>query len=1391
MNSVRKTFLIVALSIISVLSLVFSALFALRPQEKAFADNLFVDTPSVLVEYDQSVEGVDEGRKGIKVTSLVDGRAVAFKSELGGNFEIAFRPLSFTENGSDFNKITFTIRSNDSRYGLILSLYKDSANKIKYSVSINLPEVIYGRSTSKDSTSGFMNTGSIAVLGFDVQTMEAYAYNGVSRVLLADLDNQNTMAGMSTTALFSGFSTYSVEMALSGYTANSASVLLYELNGQSLAGQTLTNSAGAELCGTPVLCDGVKGVDYQIDKTEIKTYDVIDGITEVKGIIKSVDPDGIETTLVDGKFTPDKVGGYDLTFIPEDQNGITGLAKTVSIKVYNEEPSINIKTAFPIEDMRVGVGALVQFPWAVFESELDCGTKIPNVILSIEKDGQSVANYSADKISEYVFNNSGNYTVTLKTVSIYGTEKQLSSSVVVSEDIPVFEVESKYEDIYDIEKVLSLPRAVVVGKNAFATATVYYPNGRVVRADNVVLDERGTYKVKYEYTSGQETFEYLRYFNVDKESASLWDSVRGVTKGFEIAPSYCAELYEGVVLTATRSGAKSRYANLIDLSDNGSRDKLLEFIPVPRENSQMEFSTMYVTLVDAYDQNNKVTVKFNKDAYSDHYVIYVSVCANKEGTYTKSMSVRGSFYGAYNSRNFGLYPAIPTTLYFDYQTLTLHASIRNNSTDFYEVVASLTDETQVGKGNAFKGFTSSLIYLEISFENVVASGANLMILNVDGQSMGTKYVDDKNAPIIDVDYDGNAQDNLPLGIVGGKYPVFKTQALDMVDGVCDKPQVKIYYYTDSINRVRYPDVNGEYFIPDKTGLYCIEYTATDKHENVSKKTVVVEIVDTLPALGYDFGTFSNKAYTGDVISIPTGGEFGGSGTLKVSVKVVKDGQNVSLDNNIFTPKSTGKYSVEVTVKDYVGTEQTFIHEIDVSVVDRPLFERATVPEAVLLGRTVNIAKWKAFDYSSGAEQETAVTLSVDGNVLSDWTWTPNEAGVKTLVFSATNGNGTTQENVQVEVLDATSSGQNLYLAKYFRQENVEISGTSSFDVTATADGGKITFVNPVIVDGFRLRFSVPADKNAYQAIRVTLVDTQNAKQKLVFDVKKNDKNLTVDKSDFVMGADVKEIAGSFFGISTIPFEINYSVSENTISDYLGNVVYIVEKAYDGSAWTGFESGKVYVSMEIVGKEGDSAFNLLSISNQTFTGRTKKDLIIPQIFYNPIINVNFGDMMTIQPAVAYDILSEVVEFNVTVYTPSGVKLLTKADPTKSYEFKVEEYGAYKIEYFVKDSAGNDNKYMPDILIVNVYDKIQPEITLNSTVPSLVVVGKSFSIPKAVITDNANDSVTLKVWIIEPNGTMVEVGSSYTPTSVGKYQLVYFASDNSGCTTFLTFEIKVGR
>jgi hypothetical protein len=420
-----------------------------------------------------------------------------------------------------------------------------------------------------------------------------------------------------------------------------------------------------------------------------------------------------------------------------------------------------------------------------------------------------------------------------------------------------------------------------------------------------------------------------------------------------------------------------------------------------------------------------------------------------------------------------------------------------------------------------------------------------------------------------------------------------------------------------------------------------------------------------------------------------------------------------------------------------------------------------------------------------------VTVSVDGNVLSDWKWTPQTAGVSTLKFSATNKNGTQSVEKKVEVLDSAAEG--VYLSNFFKKENVTFGGTSStFIITATENNAGVTFANPLCAVGFSLRFSIPVENNAFKAVRITLQDSENVAQKLVFDVEKNE-NESADWSKFVCGDVVKEISGSFFGVTAIPFEINYDVERAVLTDYSGNVVYIVEKAANGNEWQGFESGMIYVSMEFVDKSGDAAINLMALSNQTFSGKTRKDTIIPQIISTTVTGVEYGEDIVIKPASAYDILSKVTKFTLTVVSPKGEKLLDQVNPEVEYRIKAELYGGYRIDYYVEDSAGNNNKYIPTSIMVNVYDRELPVITVKGAVKDLVEIGKAFKIPSATVSDNETKDISLLVWIIEPNGRMVNVTKlkSYTPTNLGKHVLTYYACDESGCVTIESFDIIVGR
>ncbi len=1392
MSKVKKI-AISCLSVVLILCTVI-ALTNLSRYNTTFADGLFETSPHYTVETNKSNELSEDGKSGLKITTKVNNQILKFKNSMSGKFEVAFRPISLTEGGYNFTEVSFIIRSEDSRYGLKLNFKETSTTEgtfsPKYGVSLTLPEICYGRSKSVASTSSFTNVGDIAVLGFDPDTMETYGYNGDKKVSLLDLDDKYQMSGISTNLIYTGFTTYNVEMIVSGITGDSASLILYSVNGQELSGETFTNTAGAIVSGVPSISNGVINKEYKIADDAIVTYDVLDGFSETfNGNIKATSPSGKTVDLVDGKFTPDEEGEYILEFIPKDTEGVTRLSKKVAIKVFGSMPETTINTAYPLENRKVGVGSTVKFPMAESYSQLNLHNANSKVNLIIKQDEQVIATFDATVDNAYTFDKVGDYTAVYATESLYGQQFEVVSNIVVDGAAPVFELEEKLQALYALDTVLPLPNSTVSGSKLWAERKVYFPDGRLTTAGVVCLDVEGCYKVEYSAKVNGIEYSHFEYFNVKQESASLWTNVKGVNTDYSVAPAYSAELYEGVLLTANRSSATARYTNLIDLSDNGKEDTLLEFIPVPVENSEPEFSVMYVTLVDAYDENNKITIKIEKDDYSDHYVVYVSVCANKEGIFTTSKSIRGSFYGSYTSRWWGIYPAISTSLYFDYATLTIYGSIKNNSSEYYQEFVKLDDIKQVGQGNVWKGFTDGLVYLDITFDKVVSSGANLLILNVDGHKFDNKYVNDAIAPKIYVDFLGNDENELPVGVVDKNYSIFKAKSIDLVDGTKTNVEVQVYKYNSTFDRAKVNDINGEYFTPDSPGLYGIEYTAVDRQGNKTKKLVFVDVVSEIEQLGYEFDAFTFESEAGKRVVIPSGTVTGGSGKVNVDVKVAFGGKDVKLDNMAFTPKVSGDYDITVTLKDYVGNECVVNKTLKVVPANLPILVESTVPEAVLMGRTVQLAPWKAYDYSSGEEVEVEVKVSADGVELSkDLKWTPQNSGLSTIEFSATNANGTVRETRTVEVLDVNAEG--VYLANYFKKENVEIEGNASkFTVVATQDNAGVAFVNPVLCEGFSLRLFVPADKNQYSALRVSLVDSVDVNAKLVFDITKNEDE-TASWSKFICGDVTKEIAGSFYGTSSTPLEINYDQTTQSIVDYAGNTVYIIEKAHNQSSWKGFTSGKLYVKIQLIGVEGASAFDLMSISNQTFSKNAKKDMIIPQIIAPEIATVSFGGTMVIKPAYAYDILSEVTKFTLTVYSPEGEKLLNAVDPTKEYEINVNQYGAYRIEYYVEDSAGVNNKYMPTTSIVNIYDVEKPVIKVKSLPVKTAKVGSEITIPKATVTDNATDDISLKVWIVEPSGFMVEVSGKYKIKCAGKHKLVYFASDDYGCTAMESFEIIVG-
>lgn len=1382
----KKASLILCI-LVCTLSLALSAVFAITTQA------LFNTSGSGMQIIKNQTSDIDN-RNGVLLKANGDA-TFSIAESLSGDFDIELRALPETVGTADFSELTVSLMDVNTKLGVELRLYAyESGETVSYRYSFKMTHPDKAVSLSKavwKSDTSLDGTKNVTRFNFDTDTYVISYYENGQKEVGAKLTDENDLAGMGTRTACSGFENYSVSVAVSGVEKNkTAKVLVYSLNGQSLAGETFTNEVGAVLAQKPKFSNGVLGEEYKIEYANLKTTDVIDGEkSEFSGTITAETPSGDKTDLTGGKFTPQEVGKYKLHFRAKDTSGIYGEVKTYEFFVYGYHPEALINLAFPIDNALIGKGAKVVIPSATATSELTLGDESMEVFCKLYLGETEIKSFDARLVSEYTFTENGAYKIVYQTTDALGKSFVESYNLTVSDGTPIITLDGVFNSVAVLNSTVKIPSAISSNGNAVSLA-VYYPDGRSVSSPCIKADVYGTYTVKYTVQTADGYYSYNRYFNVERTTESLWVNVKGTEIAGNVAsPEYSAAELNGVMITASRENATVNFANPIDLSDNNKTDTLIEFFISPEINTIAEFTGLKITLTDIYDENNYFSVTFEKDNYGDLYVIRPSVQTNKTknsfnyGLLGQQQSIRGSYSGMF-TRLGTVYPANTVSLYFDYQTLTLYASLENSSSNIYRKIAKLDDIELVGKGNEWSGFASGKAYLSITFTKVSSAKAHLMVLDVDGQSMSGAKVKDITPPYIDVDFKGNEENALPKGVVGKDYPIFKASATDLVEGACNEPQVKIYYLAeDGKNRVYEHDYVA--FTPEKTGKYLIEYSAGDGNGNVAVKCVTVEVVSELEELSFDFGGIAEEVYIGSYVTVPEGKASGGSGAISVT-KTVYCGQDEVeiIDGEIFVEK-IGEYIVKVNLEDYLGNKKSFEEKITVIDNDKPVFVKTTVPKAVMTGREIFLNGFTAYEYNNNTREDVPVTVTVNGKAISESGYYVFEtAGEYTVEYRAESDKGTNVDTYTVYALTAEED-KAMYLSNYFLAQNLAVSGgDTNLVFTATADEAKINFARSVSAVEFLLSFNVPKDKNGLGGVRVTLTDSVKPDEVLVIEVLKGEENATTSTVNINDGTS-KEIVGSFFGTTVNPFTIKYDNESFEICDYQDNVLTVLDKV-NGKTWKGFSSEKVFVEIEFIDGVVGSAISISDINNQTFNKNTKKDRIAPQIFYQAIDKVmNFGETLNVNAAKAFDVLGEVVSFTLTVTSPSGDVILDAVDARKTYTLTFNEYGEYYLKYKAEDDSGrNVTRSVP----INIKNKQLPTITLNGSVQESANVKKAFKLPGATL--EGADSVKLYVTVIAPNGYMTVLdGLEYTANAVGKYKVVYYAVDAYGNSAQKTFYINI--
>ncbi|MBE5737000.1 MAG: hypothetical protein E7348_01175 [Clostridiales bacterium] len=1380
-------------------------------------DALFLaTTENVNVETEKVVSPMFlSGRKGYAFSAKKNGEKIMFKDGVAGVFSIDFTPYSDKVGEVDFSQFAITFSSESSRVDISLIFVSTDKGLL---MNVQLSNSL-GRTVAVNMDGSFCNTSDKSInFSFDPDAMVVKNAKGD---VVANFKDKNFLYTYRIPEALESFGKYDVEMTFDKIVeGKTAKIVIFDVCGQKLSGDTIENTSAPVIYSLPTLNDGVVGVNYSVSKA-VSTFDVIDGFkTEFSGQIKVYDQlNNLIALDDDNSFVPSYVGTYSVNYIPVDDNGKTGQSKVAKFYVHSSQPEVEFVFSTPIEDMEVGVGTKLSFPKITANSKLTTQKLVvyANVLLDGVKKASAI---DCTDGFNYSFGGQGVYAVEFYAQDVSGYISKQSIEITVS-NIAVFSgvdfgVTYAKDAIVNLESAKCELNGASVGK---VTALTVFPSGKTTSDYNVICDEEGTYTVTYSCVVNGATISTVRYFVVKNDNVSLWEPTSGLTIEADTwAPEYADFAYNGITFTTNRP-VEAVYKNVLNVADNTKEDLLCELFVAPASANTQEFKCLDVILTDIYDENNVIDIRLTEDIWRrtesrasmsamalpirdfTNETLY-SINPNKTTNevvlkYFYTASVLSSFYGMLgDSANNN--PSHSVKFYFDYEEGKVYAdyaSVKGYANGKL-CIADLTDESYVGVGRAWKGFTTGEVKISIKMSNI-AKTAHLMVLNIDGQSMSGKSTIDTTAPSIVLDYAGNQQDKLPKAIVGKAYKIFEPTSVDLIDGYSKDVQISVYKKKGAV-MTEYPKNDME-FIPNEAGVYVIRYQSTDSSGNETTKEVSVNAVNYLEDLNYTFNSNIASSYSvGEKFNYFIGKISGGNGVVLKTVKVNLGQEEIELDSdNSFVITKKGNYTLTVTLSDYVSVSEPFVFNFSADYSSSPILGEVSMPDALVQGEETVLPVVDAKLYSSSKIETVPTTWSVRYGESGEFqaingNFVPTQSGVAYLKVQA----GQSQKVYKVNITTQANVNENSYLSQYIYTDADLVAFTSADKFNATAksalhyeftDSSVWAIARKIDVEFASFTFGV--SKCNFDSVKITFrdsVDSNVSISCLITEKKAGEEvYVRINGVDHVVYASFEN--ASAFGEFKVQFNPeNNSIMINSIA------VAQVERTDLGKNFTGFASGKVYVKMEIdTATSGQvSKIGISEIAGQVIIPTIKKDSIGPTITVRGEVDgIDYGEYINVPEAVAFDFMSSVKSIKVSVYTPNDVAIYSNVNINEVKPILADQIGLYTIEYTAIDTNDNVGKYEVGIKII---DYVAPEITLSGTVPTTGRVGQKITIPSMIVKDDhtATENIITYVYYIAPNANTVEIkNGEFTPEQKGLYMLVYFAQDSDGATSVQYYQVRV--
>ena len=1348
-----------------------------------------------------------DGNKAFAIFAGEDGVSVDLRKQFQGVFETSFVALKASDGGLGSSLFDIIFRS-DKDLTFSLSIRRNGADSFAY-VSANdkkmgiHPEMV-GFTSMVDRAETYTNVRSANK--YDVVFDPSLMTILVNGKLIWDF-SKTTNDGYNVGFTLDKFAKYDVSLVFERSSGESA-LAFYKLCGEDLGGQVIRDT-GAPTFFVDKKADAFLGMDYTIPEATV--FDFVDG--EINDYyVNCFAPDGrkIFDGSITGKetFKVDRIGEYSIVYAAMDTKGHTASYTVCVSAVENDDCKVELSDTLVSS---APLNSSVSVPSGFITSKLLCHDTDNLAVRKIYFGTEEIMNLS-DKDNENVtldISKKGTYFVKY-SYEKFGLSCEKTFEITVTD--------SGYEDFVLQKEYASDTSFVIPTVNYYdgankvtATPTLTYPSGKTSTSD-CVLDEVGEYALKYSCKGKPDSV--AKKFMVSFAASSLFDVAYGTVTD---AHSYIHDDLVGVQVALTAAGSL-KYNNVIDFTGKTKDDYFIELIVTPSEYLNVDFSQLFIRLTDTENPDNWVEIKAFDMASNRADGTYVRARRNdtplvatgggpdtfkpddaRYGGYPVLHSFRGSANGV-DLRTQTLKFA------FDPNDKSIYSDSNGMDYPVYEytrLVANLCDPTWCGE---WDGFTNNTAYLSI-YCSSIATIANFMILNIDGNDLGSYTIDPAVKPVITVT--GVDETIMPYAVAGEAFPVPDAYATDAFNRILDL-NVEVYENYGLASQKKVAVTNGS-FTPEKAGSYSIRYYARDYYGNVTEKVLPVTAYASGAydgALKFNYSSTEPTDYkekvVGKYIALTRVEWSGGAGYLHSSVKVTgpDGGARESFDykgSSVFFADKVGTYNVAYSVKDYLGKTQGFSLSISVGSGSGPaLLEDITLPDVFIEGFSYRLPTPKAYFHSTGGYLDPVIEIT-DGNGvynLEGDVYKPVRASNTDEIKIKYSYAGTTVEKtVACKSVKNTDGG--IDITRYFTAENgTLISSMKSIEFNTSSENNSLTLDIPVSVVGLDFSLDVgklvETDKEnvAFDGLDITLSDYYDPYYKVLLSYRRSDDKISysVNKGTPVL------TVGSFTTASADNLQFSYSSSTYEIYNRKATNIGIVKNYLTGEPFDGFKSGFVSIKISLIGVKGSSSIEMFSLNGQPLTS-TQLDRIKPIVYTKDDFGGRsvIGDVIGTGTASAYDMLSGVAKVLVSVTSPSG-KVVKSTDGKEiknlsadiSYNFKCTETGAYEITFVATDSSKNKGLATKRI---NVVDETPPVVIINGEIRSEVSVGTTMSIPS--VTERNGKKCTVNVMVYDPDYAVFKTvfDGKYTFDKKGTFIVRYFVFDDFYNCVIIDYTVKV--